>query len=139
MSRFPISARRSAILLDAFVAFLSARRETLKLNHCPFLPHLPPFIIHSHPFNHRYTTQAGEEKFFEFIQKMSFIIVINAVSVLHGYISLSLDSSEFCCSHCLYAFCFSFTAYRLPKRALQYRPSGKRNLGRPKKRWRAAV
>jgi hypothetical protein len=25
---------------------------------------------------------------------------------------------------------------RLPKRALQYRPSGKREIGRPKKRWR---
>jgi hypothetical protein len=24
---------------------------------------------------------------------------------------------------------------RLPKRALQYRPSGKRDIGRPKKRW----
>jgi hypothetical protein len=28
---------------------------------------------------------------------------------------------------------------RLPKRALQYRPSGKKYLGRPKKRWRDAV
>jgi hypothetical protein len=28
---------------------------------------------------------------------------------------------------------------RLPKRALQYRPSGKRDIGRPKKRWRDAV
>jgi hypothetical protein len=28
---------------------------------------------------------------------------------------------------------------RLPKRALQYRPSGKRNIERPKKRWRDAV
>jgi hypothetical protein len=25
---------------------------------------------------------------------------------------------------------------RLPKKALQYRPSGKRDIGRPKKRWR---
>jgi hypothetical protein len=25
---------------------------------------------------------------------------------------------------------------RLPKKALRYRPSGKRDLGRPKKRWR---
>jgi hypothetical protein len=28
---------------------------------------------------------------------------------------------------------------RLPKRALQYRPSGKRDLGRPKIRWRDTV
>jgi hypothetical protein len=28
---------------------------------------------------------------------------------------------------------------RLPKRALQYRPSGKRDIRRPKKRWRDAV
>jgi hypothetical protein len=28
---------------------------------------------------------------------------------------------------------------RLPKRALQYRPSGTRDIGRPKKRWRDAV
>jgi hypothetical protein len=28
---------------------------------------------------------------------------------------------------------------RLLKRALQYRPSGKRDIGRPKKRWRDAV
>jgi hypothetical protein len=28
---------------------------------------------------------------------------------------------------------------RLPKRALQYRTSGKRDIGRPKKRWRDAV
>jgi hypothetical protein len=28
---------------------------------------------------------------------------------------------------------------RLPKRTLQYRPSGKRDIGRPKKRWRDAV
>jgi hypothetical protein len=28
---------------------------------------------------------------------------------------------------------------RLQKRALQYRPSGNRDIGRPKKRWRDAV
>jgi hypothetical protein len=28
---------------------------------------------------------------------------------------------------------------RLLKRALQYRPSGKRDIGRPKKRWQDAV
>jgi hypothetical protein len=28
---------------------------------------------------------------------------------------------------------------RLPKRALQCRPSGKKDIGRPKKRWRDAV
>jgi hypothetical protein len=27
----------------------------------------------------------------------------------------------------------------LPKRSLQYRPSGKRDIGRPKKRWQDAV
>jgi len=25
---------------------------------------------------------------------------------------------------------------RIPKQALQYRPKGRRNIGRPKKRWR---
>jgi hypothetical protein len=25
---------------------------------------------------------------------------------------------------------------RIPKQALQYRPTGRRNLGRPRKRWR---
>jgi hypothetical protein len=28
---------------------------------------------------------------------------------------------------------------RLSKRALQYRPSGKKDIGRPKKRWRDVV
>ena len=26
--------------------------------------------------------------------------------------------------------------HRIPKQALQYRPKGRRNIGRPKKRWR---
>ena len=26
--------------------------------------------------------------------------------------------------------------YRLPKQALQYKPKGRRNIGRPRKRWR---
>ena len=29
--------------------------------------------------------------------------------------------------------------YRLPRQALEYRPEGKRNFGRPKKKWRDQI